>query len=283
MSRISSGKVVLQRHRLDLRAVTELAVEASQPFISAGHHELTINLPNNPLWMEGDASRLSQIIVNLLNNAAKYTADHGEIILTLAKSDGYALLQVEDNGVGIPPEMLGEVFEMFTQVNRTLDRAQGGLGIGLSLVRRLAQLHGGDVSAASAGLGRGSLFTVRLPMANVELVHASAPQPESKLPAHRRLRILVIDDIQDVADSMAILLELGGYDAKAAYSGVEGLAIAAAFKPHVVICDIGLPEMDGHAIARRLRADPTTASATLIALTGWGAEKRSAPYPRLRI
>src|SRR6202041_3996762 len=155
---------VLQRTRIDLRAIAELAIEASQPFIAAGHHEFAAELPAGPVWVDGDASRLSQIMINLLNNAAKYTAEGGHLRLSLSSSDTDAIVQVQDNGVGIPPEMLDEVFDMFTQVNRTLDRSQGGLGIGLSLVRRLAELHGGTVTADSEGLGHGSTFSVRLPL-----------------------------------------------------------------------------------------------------------------------
>ena len=156
VSRISSGKVVLQRCRVDLRAIAELAIEASLPFIAAGHHEFKADLPDGPVWVDGDASRLSQVMINLLNNAAKYTAEGGKIRLILKIAGPQAMVQVQDNGVGIPPEMLNEVFEMFTQVNRTLDRAQGGLGIGLSLVQRLTELHGGTVTADSLGLGSGS-------------------------------------------------------------------------------------------------------------------------------
>jgi PAS domain S-box-containing protein len=273
VSRISSGKVVLQRSRLDLRAVAQLAVEASMPFISAGRHEFEADLPQVPLWVYGDASRLSQVMSNLLNNAAKYTTEGGRISLSLAADGCWAVVQVRDNGVGIPPEMLNEVFDMFTQVNRTLDRAQGGLGIGLSLVRRLTELHGGQVVADSGGLGHGSLFTVRLPLA----APLQAPQTDSGPPAPEtskssRLRILVIDDIADVADVMKMLLDMEGYETRVAYSGAAALQVAKEFAPDAIFCDIGLPEMDGHEIARRMRADPAIASAVLIALTGWGSE-----------
>jgi PAS domain S-box-containing protein len=273
VSRISSGKVVLQRSRVDLRAVAQLAVEASMPFISAGRHEFESNVSECPLWVYGDASRLSQVMSNLLNNAAKYTTEGGRITLSLAADGCWAVVQVRDNGVGIPPEMLNEVFDMFTQVNRTLDRAQGGLGIGLSLVRRLTELHGGEVVADSGGLGHGSLFTVRLPLA----APLQAPQTDSGPPAaatskSSRLRILVIDDIADVADVMKMLLDMEGYETRVAYSGAAALQVAREFAPDAIFCDIGLPEMDGHEIARRMRADPAIASAVLIALTGWGSE-----------
>jgi PAS domain S-box-containing protein len=273
VSRISSGKVVLQRCRVDLRAIAELAIEASLPFIVAGHHEFKADLPDGPVWVDGDASRLSQVMINLLNNAAKYTAEGGKIRLNLAMVESQAIVQVKDNGVGIPPEMLTEVFDMFTQVNRTLDRAQGGLGIGLSLVQRLTELHGGTVTAESRGLGSGSTFTVRLPLlqaAESPPCPQDAPAPEqSKRP---RLRILVIDDIPDVADVMKMMLDMEGFETVVAYSGATALDLARQFAPDVIFCDIGLPVMDGHEIARRIRADPAIAPATLIALTGWGAE-----------
>jgi PAS domain S-box-containing protein len=273
VSRISSGKVVLQRRRVDMRAIAELAIEASLPFITAGRHEFRSCLPESPVWVDGDSSRLSQVMSNLLNNAAKYTAEGGRISLSLSTEGIYAVARVEDNGVGIPTEMLNEVFDMFTQVNRTLDRAQGGLGIGLSLVRRLTELHGGEVVADSKGLGFGSTFTVRLPlMAPTEITQPAAQTPKPDTSKTSRLRILVIDDIPDVADVMKMLLDLEGFDTQVAYSGRDALRLAKEFSPDVIFCDIGLPEMDGHEIARRMRSDPAIASTVLIALTGWGAE-----------
>jgi signal transduction histidine kinase/ActR/RegA family two-component response regulator len=273
VSRVSSGKVVLQRTRMDLRAIAELAIEASQPFIAAGQHDFTAELPVGPVWVDGDASRLSQVIINLLNNAAKYTAEGGKLRLSLSSDETHAIVRVQDNGVGIPPEMLNEVFDMFTQVNRTLDRSQGGLGIGLSLVRRLTEMHGGNVTAESEGHGHGSAFTVRIPlMATAELPaesHEAGDSEQSKRPG---LRVLVVDDIPDVADVLKMLLDLEGFETRVAYSGAVALENARDFRPDVVICDIGLPEMDGHEIARRLRRDPDIAPATLIAMTGWGAE-----------
>jgi CheY-like chemotaxis protein/two-component sensor histidine kinase len=273
VSRISSGKVVLQRTRVDLRAIAELAIEASQPFIAAGQHDFTAELPPGPVWVDGDASRLTQVISNLLNNAAKYTGEGGIIRLSLSSDETHAMVRVHDNGVGIPPEMLEEVFDMFTQVNRTLDRSQGGLGIGLSLVRRLTEMHGGNVTAESEGLGYGSTFTVRIPiMPKAELSGESDKAPDPEKSQRPSLRVLVVDDIPDVADVLKMLLDLEGFETCVAYSGAVALESARDFKPDVVICDIGLPEMDGHEIARRLRRDPDIAPATLIAMTGWGAE-----------
>ncbi len=212
VSRISSGKVVLQRNRVDLRAIAELAIEASQPFITAGHHNFKADFAQEPVWVDGDASRLSQVISNLLNNAAKYTAEGGQLSLRLWRADTHAFVCVKDNGVGIPPNMLQEVFDMFTQVNRTLDRAQGGLGIGLSLVRRLTELHGGEVSARSEGLGRGSAFTVKLPLVVAPQSSPASAGPLDSPSQHPRLRILAIDDIADVADVLKMLLDLEGFD-----------------------------------------------------------------------
>jgi signal transduction histidine kinase/ActR/RegA family two-component response regulator len=272
VSRISSGKVVLQRSRVDMRAIAELAVEASQPFISAGGHEFKVQLPQGPVWVDADSSRLSQVMINLLNNAAKYTGAGGTIKLSLTTEDVHAVARVQDNGVGIPKEMLDEVFDMFTQVNRTLDRSQGGLGIGLSLVRRLTELHGGEVTADSEGLGRGSTFTLRLPLMTAPDLSSSIEPARHEPAKPRPLRILVIDDIPDVADVLKMLLDLEGFDTRVAYGGPTALEIAQEFKPDVVVCDIGLPGMDGHEIARRLRSDPNMTPARLIALTGWGAE-----------
>ncbi|MEO7774782.1 MAG: ATP-binding protein [Steroidobacteraceae bacterium] len=272
VSRISSGKVVLQRRRVDLRNAVELALEASNPFVEAGHHELAVQWPTEPVWVHGDSSRLAQVVSNLINNAAKYTPDHGRIILSLSRENEDALVRVTDNGAGIPPEMLSEVFEMFTQIDRTLDRAQGGLGIGLTLVRRLVELHGGRVSAESGGLGEGSSFTIRLPVISAPPTRQSgAARSDAAVAPHTALRLLIVDDNRDGADSLAMLLDVDGYDTRTAYTGPEALQIAAQFRPQVVLCDIGLPEMNGHEVARHLRANPINADMTLVALTGWGS------------
>ena len=249
VSRISSGKVVLQRNRVDLRAIAELAIEASQPFITAGHHNFKAEFAHEPVWVDGDASRLSQVISNVLNNAAKYTADGGQLSLRLWRADIHAIVCVQDNGVGIPPNMLQEVFDMFTQVNRTLDRAQGGLGIGLSLVRRLTECMAGEVAAKSEGLGRGTAFTVKLPLVTAPQSSLATAGLLGSSSQHPRLRILAIDDIADVADVLKMLLDLEGFETRVAYSGKAGLEIAKLFAPDVIVCDIGLPEMDGHEIA----------------------------------
>jgi two-component system, sensor histidine kinase len=274
VSRIATGKVLLQRERVDLRSVLDSALEASRPQVDASGHDLRVRYPAAPLWVVGDPSRLSQVISNLINNAAKYTPPRGRIDVALDEGDRQAVVRVTDNGAGIPPDMLDRVFDMFTQVNRTLDRAQGGLGIGLSLVRRLVDLHGGSVGAESAGLDKGSTFTIRLPTVDGDAAAdaAGTRQPE-RAPVRRRMRVLVVDDNVDAADALAIQLETGGHEIRTAYGGEAALHAAEEFDPEVVLCDIGMPGIDGHAVAARLRASRRHASTVLVALTGWGSEE----------
>ena len=272
VSRIATDKVVLQRERVDLRAVIASAIEGSQPTITAGGHNLQVCVPDTEVCVMGDPLRLAQVISNLINNAAKYTPSGGRIRITLATEDGEAVVRVIDDGMGIPPEMLDHVFEMFAQVDRTLERAQGGLGIGLSLVRQLAQLHGGSISASSPGNDQGSTFTLRLPA--ISLPATASPAKEVVVRSHpRNVRVLVVDDNTDAADSLAIMLRLDGYDTRVEYSGEDALRTAEDFDPEVVVCDIGLPAMDGHEIAKRLRADPRRSGTVLVAVTGWGSEE----------
>jgi signal transduction histidine kinase len=274
VSRIATGKVLLQRERVDLRAVLDAALEASRPPVDASGHELHVQCPPGPAWVVGDPSRLAQVISNLINNAAKYTPQRGRIDVTLEESDRHAVVRVKDNGAGIPHDMLDRVFDMFTQVNRTLDRAQGGLGIGLSLVRRLVDLHGGSVSAESGGLEKGSTFTIRLPtVESAPAEDAAGPQRPDRAPVRRRMRVLVVDDNVDAADALAIQLETGGHETRTAYGGAAALQAADEFDPEVVLCDIGMPSVDGHAVAARLRADRRHAATVLVALTGWGSEE----------
>jgi len=272
VSRIATGKVVLQRERVDMRAVVASAIEGSQPAVTAGGHHLQLCLPDAEVCVLGDPLRLAQVISNLINNAAKYTRTGGRIGVTLVEEHGEAVVRVIDDGMGIPPEMLDHVFEMFTQVDRTLERAQGGLGIGLSLVRRLTQLHGGSVAASSPGNDQGSTFTLRLPAIALPAT-ATLVKPAVAHDGHRNIRVLVVDDNIDAADSLAIMLRLDGYDTRVEYSGEDALRTAEDFDPEVVVCDIGLPAMDGHEIAKRLRADPRRSGTVLVAVTGWGSEE----------
>jgi PAS domain S-box-containing protein len=276
VSRIGRGKIELRRERLDLAAVVQSALETSRPLIEAGKHELTVSLPNQPVYVTGDQTRLSQVLANLLNNAAKYTTDGGHVWLTARLEGDEAVVRVRDNGAGILAEMLPHVFEMFTQAGRLLDRSDGGLGIGLTLVRRLVELHGGTVEAISAGAGRGSEFIVRLPSA------ANAPdgppqkrhgQEAEEVFGSPPRRILVVDDNLDSAESLATLLQFSGHEVRVAHDGPGALAAAKQFLPDVVLLDIGMPGMSGYQVARRLREEPALRHMTLVAQTGWGQEE----------
>lgn len=274
VSRITRGKIELKRQRVDLADVLKHAIETTQPLIDRGRHDLRVDLPAAPLPLDADPVRLAQVFTNLLQNAAKYTEQGGVISLVARQADGEAIVTVRDSGVGIPVEMLPRVFDLFTQVDRSLGRAQGGLGIGLALVKSLLDLHGGTVQAHSDGLGRGSVFEVRLPMASKDGVHE--PMPTTPQPAARAAhRILVIDDDHDVADSLVMFLETFGANVRVAYSGEEGLAAVRDFRPKMVFLDIGMPKMDGYETARRLRALQEGRDVKLVALTGWGQDQIS--------
>lgn len=274
VARISTGKVVLHKERADMRRVIGVALEGSQPLVDAARHTLDVQLTDQPVWVYGDQARLAQVVSNLVNNAAKYTPNGGRIGVRMTHLDGVVEVSVDDNGVGIPAEMIDSVFDMFAQVNRTLDRAQGGLGIGLALVRRLMELHGGTVRAESAGTGLGSRFTLRLPaLDHVPVDEGLATTDGAHAAAAKRLRLLVIDDNQDAAETLAMLLESHGHKALKAYSAQAGLAAAARFRPQAVFCDIEMPGMSGYEVARRMRADPRHAPALLVAVTGRGARE----------
>lgn len=272
ISRISTGKLVLQRERLDLRRVVEMALEASEPLVSRGRHRLSVALPDEPLPVHGDLTRLAQSLCNLINNAAKYTPDGGRIDVSLARSGTDALLAVQDSGIGLPPDMITRVFDMFAQVNRSLERSQGGLGIGLALVKRLVAMHGGEVWASSPGPGQGSTFTIRLPL--LAEADARVAQPAAAAPAPGRdLRILVVDDNRDAAQALALLLSLAGHEVHVEHGGEAALAAAAALRPQAVFCDLGMPGMGGLELAAHLRQDARFAGTLLVALTGWGSEE----------
>jgi signal transduction histidine kinase len=271
VSRIATGKVMLEREVVDLRDVIDAAIEGSQPMISAGSHRLRIDLPSSPVGVSADPLRMAQVIGNLVNNAAKYTPRGGEIDVSLVVEGGDAVVRVSDNGVGIPRDMLEEVFDLFAQVDRTLDQSQGGLGIGLSLVQRLVALHGGSVAAESPGREQGSTFTVRLPVVPISEAQPSAKRA-SAVASRSRPRVLVVDDNVDAADTLAIVLGLEGCETRVEYDAHQALRTAGDFRPGAVVCDIGLPGLDGCEIARRLRADPAHADTLLVALTGLGSE-----------
>lgn len=273
VSRISSGKIVLKRERLSFQDIAAAALEASRPLIDAAGHTLTIDWPNDAVWLDADPTRLTQIFSNLLTNSAKYMQSGGRITFSAHRRFDSIVVSVQDTGMGIPADMLGRVFDMFTQINRTLDRAQGGLGIGLSLVKKLVEMHGGSVQASSGGIDLGSTFTVVLPTAAALAVEQPEAEPVAAVAGPAKQRILVVDDNIDAAETMVMLLDLSGHDARAAFGGQQALDVAMAFHPHVVFLDIGLPGMNGYEVARRLQADPATASAKLVALTGWGTEE----------
>ena len=269
VARINQGKIALQLDALDLREVVEHAVETALPFIRARRHQLTKTLPDSPVMLRGDFARLSQVVANLLNNAAKYTEEGGTIDVTLATTaEAKAVVTVTDNGIGIDADLLPNVFELFEQGKQSLDRAQGGLGVGLTLVQRLVEMHNGNVEATSAGVGAGAQFRVTMPCL-VEVGERPA-QVAVQPPPRRACRILVVDDNQDDAQATAVLLELAGHEVKAVGDGHDALASAPVFAPHVVLLDIGLPRLDGYAVARELRTLDETSSACLIALTGYG-------------
>ena len=272
ISRITSGKVVLRLERIELQTAIHTAIEAVRPLLDASDQSLRLELPSESIWLQADATRICQVVTNLLTNAAKYSPHGNSIAVTAHRAGGDVLVTVADQGVGIPQNMLAHVFEMFTQVDRTLDRAQGGLGIGLALVKRLVEKHGGTVSVESAGLGTGSTFTLRLPTISDAggLQNQAASMEEAILTT--KLRVLVVDDNVDAAEMLAHLLSIHGHDARVANSGLLALAIVTEFKPALVFLDIGMPGMDGYETARRIRADDPSASVTLVALTGWGAE-----------
>lgn len=272
VSRISRGVIELRKEPLDFASVIHAAVEMSRELISASNLELRIDLPQEPLRLEADPVRLTQVIANLLNNAAKYTDPGGSVEVRAERQGDEVIVTVADTGVGIPANMLPRVFDLFAQVNRTLGRAQGGLGIGLALVRDLVGLHGGSVEAMSEGEGKGSRFVVRLPLPPSAFREAPV-RCETKPPAPPPRRVLVVDDMRDTADSLAQLLETFGSDVRVAYDGGQALDELAKFRPEVVFLDIGMPEMDGFETARRVRACSQGRDVTLVALTGWGEEE----------
>lgn len=272
MSRISRNTLDIRKQRILLASILDGAVESSRSLILEGGHELTIHLPQEPLELEADPIRLGQVFLNLLNNSAKYTKRGGHIWLTADREGSDAVISVRDNGIGIPADMLPRIFEMFTQVDRSLERSQGGLGIGLTLVRRLVDLHDGTIEARSDGLDQGSEFVVRLPVLQPPL----ETPPTSDGPRAASLsgsRILVVDDNKDSADTLGMLLRLKGNEIRTANDGLEAVQVAETFHPELVLLDIGLPKLNGYDVARRIRQQPWGRDMILVALTGWGQDE----------
>jgi len=275
ISRITSGKIELRTEPVEIAAAIRSAIETSKPLIEAGGHQLAISLPAEPLTVRADPVRLSQIIANLLNNAAKYTDPGGQLWLTATREAGEVAISVRDTGIGLSADMLASVFEMFTQVDGDHKRSQGGLGIGLSLVKRLVELHGGRVEAKSAGIGRGSEFIVRLPLATRQLPVVKA-EVTAGSPARRPMRsrrILVVDDNKDAAKTLGMLLKMLGHDVCTANDGPAALEAIESHRPSLVLLDLGMPGMSGFEVAQRVRALPQFAEVSLVALTGWGQEE----------
>ena len=268
VARIRSGKIVLELERVELAPMITSAVELARPLIDARSHDLQVVLPPETLWTDADKIRLPQLLANLLNNAAKYTDAGGSITLSVARLESQIVVSVRDTGIGMESESLANVFELFAQAAGPAHAVQGGLGVGLSLARSIAELHGGVLTAHSDGLGKGSQFVLRLPAAAAPEARAEAASPSAELTS--RQRILVVDDNIDAAESLGTMLAYSGHDVRVAHGGVEALSTAREFSPNVMILDLGMPEMDGYAVARAVRSDPRFAETRLIALSGYG-------------
>jgi PAS domain S-box-containing protein len=274
VSRMSRNDLDLRKSRVDLAAVVESALETSRPVVEAGRHQLTVALPREPIRLTADAVRLAQVFANLLNNAAKYTPEGGHIRLSAERQGNDVTVSVQDSGIGIAADMLPSVFEIFSQAKSAQTQSQGGLGIGLSLVKWLVELHGGSIEARSSGPGQGSEFIVRLPVAADSSVAETEPPKDdcSPPPVHKR-RILIVDDNRDSADSMAMLLQALGHEVGTAYDGMQAIEAATALRPDVALLDIGMPHLDGYEAGRRIRQHPSCRNVLLIAMTGWGQDE----------
>ena len=271
VSRISLNKMELRRSRVLLADVVSSAVETARPALEAAGHKLTVSLPPEPVPLDADLTRLAQVFGNLLNNSCKYTRPKGTVSLSAKRVGDEVVVTVKDNGAGIPQDKLDSIFDMFMQVDRTSERSQGGLGIGLTLVKRLTEMHGGSIEARSAGEGQGSEFIVRMPVLNRPAIQGGpGPDMESDLQLQRR--ILIVDDNRDSADSLAMLMEITGNKTYLAHDGVEAVEAVEKYRPEVMLLDIGLPRLDGYEVCRRVREQPWGKDIIVIALTGWGQE-----------
>jgi len=271
VSRITTGRIQLRLDRVIVNGVVEQAIEAARPMIEQRQHTLTVSLPSEPIWLHADASRLQQVVVNLLINAAKYTDQGGRIWLNIEQEGDQCVLRVRDSGVGIAPDVLPHMFDLFTQAERSIDRSEGGLGIGLALVQRIVEMHAGRVEVHS-DLGRGSEFAVYLPTMTSPASQTFST-PEEILPGGTRpLRVLIVDDHPDTADSLGMLVNMVGHEIRTSNNGRDTLQVALDYKPEAVLLDIGLPGLDGYQVARQMRAHASLKDVTLIALTGYGSE-----------
>jgi len=271
ISRINHNKLELRKALIPLASVIENAVETARPLIDARGHTLTVSLPETPVMLDADLTRLAQVFWNLLSNSAKYTDPGGHIDLTARLVDGEIELSVKDDGIGIPPDAFPGLFTLFSQVHRSRDQTQGGLGIGLALVKGLVEMHGGHVRARSAGPGCGSEFIVSLPVAqNDGVARLQLPDPSDGVA--RSVRVLVVDDNRDAAASLAMMLSIEGHDTRTAHDGLDALELAEAFRPDVILLDLGLPKLNGFDACKRIRESPWGKSTFIIAVTGWGQE-----------
>jgi CheY-like chemotaxis protein len=271
VSRATMGKIDLRREPLEVSAAVARAVEVAAPLIQAKGHHLTVRVPGAGLLVAGDPVRLSQVIANLLNNACKYTDDGGQIEVDARRDGASVLISVKDNGRGVPPGRLAAMFDLFVQGDQPVDRSQGGLGVGLTLVRSLVHLHGGEVEARSDGPGTGTTFTIRLPsLPDAQIASLPPPAPSKGSPAKRR--VLVVDDNRDAAEMLVQVLQHAGHEVREEHDGLAALVATAQFLPQVIVLDLGLPGLDGFEVARRLRADPQFAGLRIVALTGYGQE-----------
>jgi PAS domain S-box-containing protein len=273
VSRIARNKLQLRKMRVELAEVVRHAVETARPLIESAGHELTLAQPAEPIYVDADAARLAQVFANLLNNAAKYTEREGRIWLTVQRESHDAVVTVKDTGIGIAADHLPHIFEMFAQVDHSLERSQGGLGIGLTLVKRLTEMHGGTVEAHSEGRHKGSEFIVRLP---VDIAASGQPQPSSvecECKAANPCKVLIVDDNEDAASSMRTILLMMGHDARIAHDGLQAVEMASSFLPDVVLLDISLPKLSGYEVVQRIRQQPWGKDMKLVAVTGWGQEE----------
>jgi signal transduction histidine kinase/ActR/RegA family two-component response regulator len=273
VSRISRGKLELRKQPTDLAAAVQQAVEMNQPLAQQLGHQVEVSLTTEPLHVDGDTSRLTQAVGNVLNNACRYTPPSGRITVRAERRGGEAIVTITDTGIGIPAEKLGEIFEMFTQLDASLERTSGGLGIGLHLVRELIEMHGGQVHAQSSGPGKGSEFRIHLPLLPEPVARLIQPPRPLDQAASQQARILVVDDNRDSALTLSLLLKKRGNQVQTAYDGEEAVSQAASFQPDVILLDIGLPKLNGYDVCRAIRAQASNEDLLIIALTGWGQEE----------
>jgi CheY-like chemotaxis protein len=273
VSRITSGKIRLRKKLVDAAVVMARACESARPLCEARRHTLTCDFERGTLWLEADPTRLEQVVLNLLTNAAKYTHTGGKIALRAYCKAGQVVIRVQDNGIGVAPDRLPEMFELFTQGERSIARSEGGLGLGLTIVKRLTEMHNGRIEASSEGIDKGSSFTIYLPLAAAPPPGIRAEPANGPAKAAKKRRIIVVDDNVDTAQALVRLLKRAGHELYIAHDGYAALEKARACSPEVVLLDIGLPEMDGYEVAARMREEPRCANALIVALSGYGQDE----------